>query len=987
MNKRILFLVAGILAIALLAQNSSPRWIHLLKDGNTVAKYRVIEDFDSVVVYKPSEIGLVGNDKTLYVMKDGDIVNQYKLHTEIDNLAVLGEGEFVDTRDGNVYKTVQIGRQVWMAENLKYLPEVSGPESGSNYKPRYYVYDYDGTDIDEAKAAENYQTYGVLYNWAAAMDGSAASNRNPSWVKGICPKGWHLPSSAEWNELQDYLIANGYNYDGTTTGNKIAIAMAEEGLWSSFPITGAIGGAANYPEFHNKSGFSALPGGQQKGLTTGFDAVKTSGFWQSSTEVSGNRVSQRNLRYRSRDLMQNNSSKDYAGSIRCVRDYTSRKVTLLVDNEAMGDLRGGGSCAVGEVVTIQAVAKSCFQFVNWTGDVEYLEDVNAAETQLVMPDKDLVIKANFEEHPCYTLTVQPLSEEMGSVKGEGVYSSGEKVTIQSAANVGYVFVNWSGDIEYLEDPNAKTTQLTMPAKELSLVANFVRDVYFDNVGSFIDTRDNMKYSTVQIGRQVWMAENLKYLPVVIDPETGSISEPCYYVYDYIGTDVDEAKSTENYQTYGVLYNWIAAMGDSESSNRNPSWVQGICPEGWHLPSDAEWSELQDYLIANGYNYDGTTVDNKIAIAMVQLGLWNSYSEAGTVGNGLNYPEYVNKSGFSALPGGVCANGLFSGIAIGGYWWSSTESYANNAINRLLGYLNNSVDRRDYNEKEVGFSVRCVKDYPVFQLELLSVNEEMGSVKGLGVYAAREVFEIAAIANYGYKFAYWSGDIEFLEDPHSAVTKVTMPAKGITVTANFEKEDFFDNIGSLIDSRDNSKYNTIKIGDQVWMAENLKYLPEITNPNNSSKIEPCYYIYGYYGSDLQEAKKTDNYQSSGVLYNWAAAMGGSGSSSSNPSGVQGICPEGWHLPSQMELSALAKIYNHEIGFSAFPVGSYFSTGGIHFGGSSYVVNSWVCWWSSTESNEEEAVNFAIDYHYSIPYTGLVEQEHVKGNGYSVRCVQD
>src|SRR5574344_1808931 len=167
---------------------------------------------------------------------------------------------FTDSRAGKVYKTVTIGEQVWMAENLAYLPSVFGPATISSSTAHYYVYGYNGTDVAAAKATDNYQTYGVLYNWPAAMAGAASSNANPSGVQGVCPDGWHLPSDAEWTQLEEYLIANGYNYDGTTTGNQIAKSMANYSGWNTSSTVGAVGNT-DYPEYRNKSGFTALPGG------------------------------------------------------------------------------------------------------------------------------------------------------------------------------------------------------------------------------------------------------------------------------------------------------------------------------------------------------------------------------------------------------------------------------------------------------------------------------------------------------------------------------------------------------------------------------------------------------------------------------------------------------------------------------------------------------------------------------------------------------
>ena len=113
------------------------------------------------------------------------------------SLSIYLNSLFVDPRDGNNYKFIKIGDQTWMAENLAYLPSVS-PESdtsGLNNQSSYLVYDYYGYNVSEAKSTTNYQTYGVLYNWHAAVDG--------------CPTGWHLPSLAEWTQLIDYLGGSG----------------------------------------------------------------------------------------------------------------------------------------------------------------------------------------------------------------------------------------------------------------------------------------------------------------------------------------------------------------------------------------------------------------------------------------------------------------------------------------------------------------------------------------------------------------------------------------------------------------------------------------------------------------------------------------------------------------------------------------------------------------------------------------------------------
>jgi uncharacterized protein (TIGR02145 family) len=207
---------------------------------------------------------------------------------------------------------------------------------------------------------------------------------------------------------------------------------------------------------------------------------------------------------------------------------------------------------------------------------------------------------------------------------------------------------------------------------------------------FTDTRDNYHYDVVKIGNQVWMAENLKYLPSVVGSATGSATSAYYYVYDYNGTNVTDAKATANYTTYGVLYNWTATMDGEASSTTNPSGIQGVCPTGWHLPSDAEWIELTDYL-------GGTSVAG------------GKLKETGTTHWVIPNAGATNETAFTALPGGYrVGNGSFPEVGYSGVWWSATETDANHAWLRIMSYDVSGVNR-GYSGKELGVSVRCLRD--------------------------------------------------------------------------------------------------------------------------------------------------------------------------------------------------------------------------------------------------------------------------------------
>ncbi|MFA5741215.1 MAG: FISUMP domain-containing protein [Bacteroidales bacterium] len=218
-----------------------------------------------------------------------------------------------------------------------------------------------------------------------------------------------------------------------------------------------------------------------------------------------------------------------------------------------------------------------------------------------------------------------------------------------------------------------------------------------------DSRDSQIYQYKTIGTQVWMTENLAYLPSVVGPGTGSNSTAYYYVYGYNGTDVATAKATSNYTTYGVLYNWPAAMNGSASSISNPSGVQGICPSGWHLPSDAEWKQLEKSLgmtdaQANSINFRGTHNEG------------NKLKEAGTVHWNSPNTGATNETGFTALPGGYRAeSNIFSILGETGNWWSSTFYNSDNAYYRSMSYVQSGVYRSDEGKNEYGLSVRCVRN--------------------------------------------------------------------------------------------------------------------------------------------------------------------------------------------------------------------------------------------------------------------------------------
>jgi uncharacterized protein (TIGR02145 family) len=194
--------------------------------------------------------------------------------------------------------------------------------------------------------------------------------------------------------------------------------------------------------------------------------------------------------------------------------------------------------------------------------------------------------------------------------------------------------------------------------------------------------EGKSYATFVIGFQCWMAQNLnvgtRINGTVNQTSNGTIEKYCY--------NDDEA----NCNVYGGLYQWDEYMNYTASGSSNPSGSQGICPTGWHVPSDAEWSALTTLL--GGESVAGGKVKE------VGTTHWLSPNTGAT-----------NSSGFTALPGALrYTGGGFDALAGYAYFWSSTEGSSANAWSRSLYFNSAQVSGDDLN-KTYGFSGRCSKD--------------------------------------------------------------------------------------------------------------------------------------------------------------------------------------------------------------------------------------------------------------------------------------
>ncbi|MDR2577564.1 MAG: fibrobacter succinogenes major paralogous domain-containing protein [Chitinispirillales bacterium] len=273
--------------------------------------------------------------------------------------------------------------------------------------------------------------------------------------------------------------------------------------------------------------------------------------------------------------------------------------------------------------------------------------------------------SSVDPNQLYTLTVN--AGTGGTAAGGGSFSSGTNAAISAAASSGCAFSGWTPTAG-VANPNSSNTTVSMTTNR-TVTANFNCEGGGEE-GSFTDSRDGQVYRTVTIGSQTWMGENLNF------NAQGSV---CY--------DDDPG----NCDIYGRLYDWNTVMAGSPSSSTSPSGVQGICPVGWHVPSEAEWTTLVNFV--GGREVAGAKLRSRSG--------WHT---------GSGHVPGTDDFGFSALPGGYRWSGSGGFLTVGddGRWWSATENDATSARIRAM-YWDDSNVGSGGGSKTILYSLRCLRD--------------------------------------------------------------------------------------------------------------------------------------------------------------------------------------------------------------------------------------------------------------------------------------
>ena len=379
----------------------------------------------------------------------------------------------------------------------------------------------------------------------------------------------------------------------------------------------------------------------------------------------------------------------------------------------------------------------------------------------------------------------------------------------------------------------------------------------EEADSFTDPRDGHVYRTVKLGTRRWMAENLNYA------YNDGVQSFCYL-------------DREEYCDYiGRLYTWSGAMAmdtkyDSTYNVKLDLPHQGVCPEGWHVSTMEDWEDLIDYVDANNGN-------ESVA--------WNLMSNEGWYFNARSTrPNDIfmktfdfkesnrNLYGFNLMSGVRFYDGTYDGIGDSSLTWVATNDALIEHIYAASGW------------PYIGYSSCYRYDDAPYD----ACYDENNNPK-----EPKNILSLVYKKGMGKPVRCVSDDYE-----GSPVKKITPKASAMGKSA------YNDSTNTLLDKRDGKVYKTTKIGKQIWMAENLNFK---TTGGNADDLE---------GSICPDNNE-EYCDSNGRLYNWNAAMDIPQEYESirwlnidYPR--QGICPGGWHLPTEKEWQELIRFIKDDIG---------------------------------------------------------------------------
>jgi len=574
---------------------------------------------------------------------------------------------------------------------------LSGLTQGTKYYVRAYVTDSSGTtfygDVEEftTLAPIDPGLSNLTHQWT--FDNGTANDAIGT-ANGILQGGASIENMAlKTSTTGDYL-----SFDGTALGLNAYSALSTE-VW----FTSAAGSNTGYTML---SYFGNTTGSYGYDYLT-MSAARGDNF--SRTAIScGNTTEPWNV-----ENGVNGTEYDDGMLHQMVSVLTSTGITLYVDGQKIGTTAYSGSNAISSIGTSLAyLAKSGYSAdPTWIGSFHKFSIYNKALTDnevnyLFGKGAENVSSLVVATYPASSITstsatLNAIISSLGStpVTSYGFCWNTTGTPTISDTKIDKGAISATGAFTHsLSDLTQGTTYYVRAYATNSLGTVYGNELLLKTYNGTATDIDGNVYNTVTIGTQTWMVENLKTtkyndgtpVPNVTDNTVWhGLLTPAYCWYN------NDATTYKN--TYGALYNWYTVN------------TAKLAPVGWHVPTDAEWTALENYLMANGFNYDGTTTGNKYAKSLAATTNWITDAGTGVIGNDLSKN---NSTGFSSLPGGVrdyYHDGAFGDVGGSAAWWSSTQ-YATTDAAMFRGMYSTFSSVGRYNHfMSNGFSVRCVKD--------------------------------------------------------------------------------------------------------------------------------------------------------------------------------------------------------------------------------------------------------------------------------------
>ncbi len=668
----------------------------------------------------------------------------------------------VSDHEGNMYRTVQVGSQCWLAENMRATTNRQGDNivNPTNLTSNSVLQSNTGQVAHwYSNNQTTYGKYGLLYNWCAAMDtfkvdattlspGTrvAAEKDNAAtsyWNcvlgthhQGICPNGWHVADENDWTALSSYSagqLAGGVDWTGSSTNNA--------------PCN------YSYPD-RGSTGLNMLPSGYWK--PSAFYTNRAY-FWL-PTEYSNANANVKYFLNTDAAVKPTNIYKYDLASVRCVRDagvsvssnatdtvYLCDKTDTAVTYTASifgmdnvisyvwklnGELLSASDNTVS--VSYSAEGENTVTCTVNDGNFDY---TTTLKTVILRGIPQLVVGVNEQLGSAQVVFQKDASSILWYNSSEQLVHSGNSIfdphlDANSSITVTVVAVS-KGNCRTTRNATIVHNVLSCPiSSEPSNSA--VEHAHWSGTQWLLDSisdNDGHTYHVVQIGSQCWMHENMKSTKAPDGTPYAVLYQPTEIAYDAPTCFINTGADADYQNKYGVLYNWTAAANVLSSGNEVPLPIQGVCPQGWHLPDSSDFATLFTNILQKVPSSPGPdpaiitlfnqmAANTKLAVAIAGGHDWKYVQHTVNKMPAGDYEdEYRDVALFCARPASCWFGGDdrlpyygYSPVKESALFWTATQLfYGVSALHLDISYNQSGIGALPGNKNAVGCSVRCVRN--------------------------------------------------------------------------------------------------------------------------------------------------------------------------------------------------------------------------------------------------------------------------------------